>query len=63
MKYSYCLSGCFLGIGLLDFSKFWHDARNLYEVVHDTPIFWKNFFVPKIGEMGKKLAKISFFLI
>ena len=43
------LSGCFLGIGLLDFSEFWHGARNSYEVVHDLLciIFSKNFFCPK----------------
>ena len=36
---SYHLSGCFLGIGSLDFSEFWHGARNAYEVLHDNLIF------------------------
>ena len=40
-----CLSGCFLGIGSLDFSEFWHGARNPYEVVHDRArVFGKNNF-------------------
>ena len=26
------LSGCFLGIGSLGLSEFWHGARNLFEV-------------------------------
>ena len=35
---SFCLSGSFLGIVSLVFSKFWDGARNLYEVVHDRQI-------------------------
>ena len=29
------LSKCFLGIGLLAFSKFWHGVRKPYEVIHN----------------------------
>ena len=37
------------------FSKFWHDARNPYEVVRDRAGFSRrNFFAPKIGKMGQK---------
>ena len=28
------MTGCFIGVGSLDFSEFWHSARNPYEVVH-----------------------------
>ena len=45
------LSGCFLEIRSLDFSKFWHVTRNPKEVVHNSLISWKN-FAQKIGEMG-----------
>ena len=37
------LSKCFLGIGLLDFTEFWHVAGNPYENVHDKArVFVKN---------------------
>ena len=40
---------------LLVFSKFWHDARNPYEVVRDrASISRKIVFAPKIGKMGQK---------
>ena len=52
------LSGCFLEIRLVDFSEFWHGAVDPYEVVHDSPIFWKKFFLPP--NLGK-LAKNRFF--
>ena len=48
------LSGRFLGIVSLVFSKFWHDARNPYEVVHDSQIFQENFFYPQNWENGPK---------
>ena len=52
-------SGCFLGIISLDISKFWHGARNPYEVVCDTArISRKNFFVPNIGKMDQKWARV-----
>ena len=54
------LSGCFLGTASLDFSEFWHVARNPYEVVHDNPIFGKT-FCPRIEEIGPKKAKVGFF--
>ena len=42
----------------LVFSKFWHGARNLYEVVHDRPEFSGNiFFAPKIGKVDQTSAK------
>ena len=34
------LSGCFLGIGSLVFSKFWHRARNLSDLVCDRTRFF-----------------------
>ena len=37
------------------FSKFWHGARNSYEVVHDRAGFSRKvFFAPKMGKMGQK---------
>ena len=54
------LSGCFLEIRLLDFSEFWHGAVDPYEVVHDSPIFWKKFFLPPTQNWGN-WPKISFF--
>ena len=42
---SFRLSGRFLGIVSLVFSKFWHPARNPYEVVRDRGGFSGNFFV------------------
>ena len=62
------LHDCFLGIGSLDFSEFWHGARNPYKVVHENPNFWKNFFCfknwgkgPKSGFLNlKKNLVISF---
>ena len=50
---SFCLSGHFLGIASLVFSKLWHGVRNLYEVAHENWIFWKSFFAPKIRKMNK----------
>ena len=58
---SWHLSGCFLEIASLDFSEFWHGTRNPSEVVHNNSISWKNFFAPKIEEMGQKWPKIGFF--
>ena len=47
--------GVFLRIGSLDFSEFWHSARNPYEIVHDRArVFNKNLFAPKLWEMGQK---------
>ena len=54
---SYRVSGCCIGIGSLDFSKFWHGARKPYVVVRDTAgdfTVEKTFFAPKIGEIGQK---------
>ena len=52
-------SGCFLGIISLDISKFWHGARNPYEVVCDTArISRKFFFAPNIRKMGQKWARV-----
>ena len=45
------------------FSKFWHGARNPYEVVHDTAgFFLKKFFAPEIGKADQKWAKNRIFL-
>ena len=54
----------FLGIVSLVFSKFWHGARNPYEVVRDRAGFSRKiFFAPKIGKMDPKWAKNRVFLI
>ena len=51
---SFRLCGRFLGIASLVFSKFWHGARNPYEVVRDRAEFSrKNFFAPRIGKMDQ----------
>ena len=42
----FCLFGHFLGIVSLVFSKFWHGARNVYEVVWQYQIFQTIFFCP-----------------
>ena len=34
----------FSGNYIISFFIFWHDARNLYEVVRDSWIFWEIFF-------------------
>ena len=48
-------SGRFLGIVLLVFSKFGHDARNPCEVVPERTGFTRKcFFAPEIGKMGQK---------
>ena len=53
-RLSFGLSAHFLGIVSLVFSKFWHSARNPYEVVRDSWIFWK---------MDRKWAKNRVFWI
>ena len=54
------LSRCFLGSLL--FSKFWHGARNLYQVVHDRARFsWKKIFPQKLGKWTKNGPKTGFF--
>ena len=51
------LSGCFLVIASLDFTEFWHGARNPYEVVRGRArVFGKNFFASKIREMCQNLV-------
>ena len=58
-----CLSGRFLGIASLVFSKFWNGARNLYEVVFDRVGFSRtNFFTSKMGKIDQKWAKNRVFL-
>ena len=53
-----CLSGRFLGIASLVFSKFWNGARNLYEVVFDRVGFSRtNFFYLRNGENGPKVGQ------
>ena len=57
-------SGCFLWILSLVLSKFWHGARNVYEVVLDRAGFSrKSFFATKIRKMDQKWAKNRVFLI
>ena len=57
---SVLLSGHFLWIVSLTCSKFWHGARNPYEVVCDSWIFQENFFCPKNGENGPKTGFFEF---
>ena len=58
------LSGCFLGIGSLVFSKFQHGYRNPNEVVHDrTRFFQKNFFYLKHWKKGSKLGPKQIFFV
>ena len=52
---SFSLSGRFLGIVSLIFSKFWYGARTPCEVVCDRARFSRKiFFAPKIDKMGQK---------
>ena len=61
---SFYLSGCFLGIVSLFFSKFWHGARNQYEVVCDGAGFsGKKKFCLKNWENGPKKGQKRFFKI
>ena len=57
------LSGHFLGIVSLVFSKFWHGARNPYEVVCDSLTFRRKDFGSSIGKMDQKWAKNKVFWI
>ena len=52
-------SAChFLGTVSLVFSKFWHGARNLFDVVSDrTGFSRKKTFAPKIQKIDQKWAK------
>ena len=43
---SFHLPGHFHRMGSLIFPKFWHDARNSYEVVHDRARFFGKKFLP-----------------
>ena len=47
-----CLLGCFLGIGSLGFSEFWHGTRKPYQVVPPR-FFEKTVFAPKSWEKGQ----------
>ena len=54
----FCLSGRFLGIVLLVFSAFWHDARNPYEVVRHRAGYPRKFLLPqKLGKWVKNGQK------
>ena len=55
---SLSLSGSFLGIVSLVFSKFWHGARNLHEVVHNRARFLeKKNFCPQDWENGPRMGQ------
>ena len=55
------LLGCFLGIGSLGFSEFWHCTRKPYQVVR-ARFFGKTFFCPqKRGKWAKNRPKVGFF--
>ena len=56
------LSGHFLGLVSLVLSKFWHGARNPYEVLRDRARFsGKSFSPPKMGKWTKNGPKTRFF--
>ena len=57
---AYRLSGCFLGIISLGFSEFQHGAKNPYQVVCDSQIFWENYFCPKNWGNGPKVGFFEF---
>ena len=52
--FSFRLSRRFLGVVSLVFLKILAWCQKHYEVVPDSLIFWKIFFVPKIGKMSQK---------
>ena len=53
----------FLGIVSLVFSKFWHGARNPYEIVRDRAGFFSKVFLPpKLGKWTENGLKTVFFL-
>ena len=60
---SFSLSECFLGIGSLVFSKFWHGARNPNEVVPDRTRFVLEKFLLRqtLGTWVKIVPKIELF--
>ena len=58
---SFRLSVHFLGIVSLVFSKFWHGAKNPYEVVFDSLTFRRKDFGSSIGKMDQKWAKNKVF--
>ena len=61
---SFHLSGHFVGIVSLVLSRFWHGARNSYEVMHDRARFsGKILFTQKIWKMNQKWAKNKVCLI
>ena len=58
---SFRLSGGFLGIVSLVFSKFWLGARNPYKVGHDRAGFPEIFFLPpKLAKNGPKTGFFKF---
>ena len=57
---SCCLCECFLGIGSLNFTEFWHGARYLYEVTHDCQSFWQKVFLhQKVGKWFKNRSFLN----
>ena len=50
----------FHGIGSLDFSEFWHGARNLYEVPDRARFLEKLYLLQKFGKWAKNSPKIEF---
>ena len=64
---SFHLSGHFLGIASVVFSKFWHGGRNPYEIVRDRAISTekkkkkKKKFLQKFGNGPVKWSKTGFF--
>ena len=60
---SFLLSGYFLGVGSLIFSKFWHGARNPNEVVHDRTRFFRiTCFASNTGKIGQSWTQNKLFL-
>ena len=55
------LSGHFLGIVSLVFSKFWHGARNLYEILFDRAGFSGKIFLSRKLENGPRMGQNRLF--
>ena len=62
VRFSFLLSGCFFGFVSLIFSKVWHGARILCEVLYDRAEFSAKFsFAPKLGKWTKNGPKTGVF--
>ena len=51
------LCKCFLRVGSLGFSEFWHVGRTAHQVLRESDFFKKLFFALQIGEMDQYHTK------